>query len=389
VITRKKLPAQSFDVVIVGAGISGALMADALAGHGLSIVVIDRRMPVRGSSIASTAMIQHEIDVPLHQLCGMIGRRSAERVWQRSAQAVENLATRVDELDIDCQFERKKTLFLSGSEYGSRALKAEFEAREHAGLQVSLCDAEAVRAEFDIERSAALVSDISASANPGQLTAGILRSTRKRGVEIVSELEVTDVREIGDRVVLATSSGTIIDAAHAVFCTGYEFLEGIASDGNNIASTWAIASKPGLERPKWLDDYLVWEGADPYLYFRSAPDGRLIAGGEDEGDPEAYLSPGKLASKAKTIVEKIGDLTGIKVGTPDHVWSAAFGLTSTGLPMIGKVPGHARTFSAMGFGGNGITFSKIAAEIISGDILGKPDPDRLLFPFAGGKAKAL
>lgn len=33
----------------------------------------DRRDPVRGRSTASTAMIQHEIDVPLHQLARMIG----------------------------------------------------------------------------------------------------------------------------------------------------------------------------------------------------------------------------------------------------------------------------------------------------------------------------
>jgi hypothetical protein len=28
--------------------------------------MVDRRDPVRGGSAASTAMIQHEIDVPLH-----------------------------------------------------------------------------------------------------------------------------------------------------------------------------------------------------------------------------------------------------------------------------------------------------------------------------------
>jgi glycine/D-amino acid oxidase-like deaminating enzyme len=80
-----------YDIVIIGAGISGALVAQALAKPGKSVLIVDKRKPVRGSSIASTAMIQHEIDVPLHKLQGMIGEDNANRAWQRSAKAVLKL----------------------------------------------------------------------------------------------------------------------------------------------------------------------------------------------------------------------------------------------------------------------------------------------------------
>lgn len=36
---------------------------------------------------------------------------------------------------------------------------------------------------------------------------------------------------------------------------------------------------------------------------------------------------------------------------------------------------------ALGYGGNGITFSLVAAEIITGTITGRPDPDADLFGF--------
>ncbi|MNY67795.1 hypothetical protein D3C86_2054500 [compost metagenome] len=49
--------------------------------------------------------------------------------------------------------------------------------------------------------------------------------------------------------------------------------------------------------------------------------------------------------------------------------------------MIGLVPGLRNAFATMGYGGNGITFSQIAAEIISSSILGHADPDASLFPF--------
>lgn len=80
------------------------------------------------------------------------------------------------------------------------------------------------------------------------------------------------------------------------------------------------------------------------------------------------------------MIEKLGDLTGISIGAPDFAWSAAFGMTPNGLPMIGAAPGLSNVYVTMGFGGNGITFSQIAADIISAEILGHRDADWNLFP---------
>ncbi|MFT4152002.1 MAG: FAD-dependent oxidoreductase, partial [Paracoccaceae bacterium] len=64
---------QSWDVIIVGTGISGALMAEALTRRKRRVLILDRRVPVRGSSLASTAMVQHEIDMPLSELARLRG----------------------------------------------------------------------------------------------------------------------------------------------------------------------------------------------------------------------------------------------------------------------------------------------------------------------------
>ncbi len=381
VLSRKTIPSTRHDVIIVGGGISGALAAHALADGKRSILILDRRLPVRGSSIASTAMIQHEIDVPLHQLRTMIGKSRADRVWQRSARAVLRLDEIVSSLRLSCSMERKKTLFLAGDELGSRALRSEFEARAEAGIEATLLDGSHVRDEYGIDRTAAILSDISASANPGQLTAGLLRDVRKRGAEIVSGIEVTDLKTHGDEVVLATADGHLLSAGHVVFCTGYEFLEKLGNAGHSIYSTWAISSRPKIALPQWLKSHLVWEASDPYLYFRTTRDGRLIAGGEDEKSPDAYRSDALLRKKSAVIMRKVAELIGYDPGKPDYSWAAAFGSTRTGLPMIGEVPGLKNVYSVMGFGGNGITFSQIAAEIVCAAVGGSTDPDAELFSF--------
>ena len=373
--------ANHYDTIVVGAGISGALVAHALHRPGQSMLIVDRRDPVMGSSVASTAMIQHEIDTPLTELRKMIGRDAADRAWQRSARAVLRLEEIVSSLGISCSMARKQALYLAGDEMGSRALKAEAAAREEAGITARLLGPAELRSDYAINRTGAILSDISASANPAQLTAGLLRHTSGAGAEIVSHLEITDLRNLGDEVVVATAQGKILSARNVVFCTGYEFLKSLESPKHQIISTWALASRKGIDLPDWLKSHIVWEASDPYLYLRTDRDGRLIAGGEDEENPTSYLSEGKLFAKQDAIRRKIESLLGIDIGEPEYRWAAAFGTTTTGLPLIGAVPGMRNVYAVMGFGGNGITFSQIAAEIIAAAVNGGKDPDADLFRF--------
>ena len=53
----------------------------------------------------------------------------------------------------------------------------------------------------------------------------------------------------------------------------------------------------------------------------------------------------------------------------------------TGLPTIGEIPGHRNCWAALGYGGNGITYSRIAAEIIRSALTGEPDADADLYAF--------
>ena len=85
----------SVDVAIVGASISGAFMAHALAARFEKVVVLDRREPGLGSTHASTAMLQFEIDTPLTDLADQIGGANAAQAWRRSWRATQALSRMV------------------------------------------------------------------------------------------------------------------------------------------------------------------------------------------------------------------------------------------------------------------------------------------------------
>ncbi|TKB91262.1 MAG: FAD-binding oxidoreductase [Nitrospira sp.] len=58
-----------------------------------------------------------------------------------------------------------------------------------------------------------------------------------------------------------------------------------------------------------------------------------------------------------------------------YTWAGPFGETKDGLDYIGQTPEFSHAYFVLGYGGTGITFSVIAAKIITDLYLGRPNPD--------------
>jgi glycine/D-amino acid oxidase-like deaminating enzyme len=368
------------DLVIVGAGVSGAFMAHALAKRFDTVVVVDRRAPAHGSTMASTAMLQFEIDTPLTKLSEKIGPSKAARAWRRSWRATQALVKLVASEGIRCGMRRSDTLYLAGDSMGSRGLEKEMKARHRAGLPGDYLDARQLREIFGIDRTGAIFSPGAASADPVALTQGLLRSAIRKGVSLYSPMEITDVTATLHGVMLDTGKH-FIEAKHAEFCTGYELLKGIPRKGTKITSSWAIASRPHAKLPRWLANTLVWEAADPYLYMRTTPDGRLIVGGEDEDiDLPSYRARSMPHKTARLMTKAKRLIPGLEFAL-SRQWTGAFGESEDGLPIIDRVPDMPNCIAVMGFGGNGTIYSKIASEIVPTLLRGRLDRDADIFRF--------
>ena len=368
----------SVDVAIVGAGISGAFMAHELS-RDHTVAVLDRRPPLTGSTMASTALLQWEIDLPLTALAERIGMARATRAYLRSRAAVDSLKRIVGREKIVCGLKDKAALYLAGDEYGHRALEAEAAARAAIGLESRYVGAADLRERFGIERTGAILSRGSASGDPARLAAGLLRRAQAAGAKVFSPVEVLKAASDPDGVTLLTDAGHAVRAKSLVFCCGYEFPKGVPTPGAEVISTWAMASKPRQRCPAWLRETLVWEASDPYLYFRMGGDGRLIVGGEDEATPDAHADKAKLKRKCATIAAKLKRLLPQVEFEVDYSWAGAFGESATGLPSIAPVPDMDHAWAVMGFGGNGITYSVIASQVVSAAIRGAADPDADLY----------
>ncbi|RYG32271.1 MAG: FAD-binding oxidoreductase, partial [Burkholderiales bacterium] len=84
----------------------------------------------------------------------------------------------------------------------------------------------------------------------------------------------------------------------------------------------------------------------------------------------------KIQALLAKAAERCPGLAGVEA---HYAWSGVFGETEDSLPMIGWVPGTPRTLAAYGYGGNGITFSALAADLLEAELEGQPDRDAPLF----------
>jgi glycine/D-amino acid oxidase-like deaminating enzyme len=164
-----------------------------------------------------------------------------------------------------------------------------------------------------------------------------------------------------------------------VLANGYEMPDFVPAARHELVSTWVLATAP-VAASVWPGDAVVWEAADPYLYMRATADRRIIAGGEDGEFEEADAREAKTEEKVRAILAKLAArfpaLEGIR---PEYAWSGVFGATEDSLPMIGRLPGRPCSFAAFGYGGNGITFSAIAADVLAAELEGGSHPAAKLF----------
>ncbi|BCG78474.1 NAD(P)/FAD-dependent oxidoreductase [Mesorhizobium sp. 113-3-3] len=368
------------DVLIIGMGISGAMMAEALTADGHSVICIDRRGPLKGSTAATTALVQFEIDQPLSTLSKMIDKTKAQQAWRRSRLAVSNLAGRIEDLAIDCRLRRIQSLYLAGTLLGPSELREEAEARRQAGIAAAYLTPQPLGDTFGIDRGGAILSHGNIALDPRKLTAGLLLKALQRKARLYAPVEATAIEDSADEAVVATKDGPTIMARHVVLATGYELMDIVPAAAHRIISTWAIATRP-QPRKLWPGPAFIWEASDPYLYLRATADGRVICGGEDEDFADETRRDELIPDKAARISEKLGLIFPQLDVRPEFAWTGSFGTTSTGLPYIGAIPRHPRIHAVMGYGGNGITFSRIASEIISASIKGLADTDAELFAF--------
>jgi len=359
------------DIAIVGTGITAALIADRLVGTGQRIVMLDSRDIAQGSTAASTALLQYEIDTHLTELCGLIGTQRAIRAYQACAESIPMLERRYPELLEHIGFERRQSLYLASDEDAVESLSLELAARRGMGLACQWLEGDEVRRQFGCQRPGAILSALGAQMDPVRMTRALSAGLIRHGVKLYARSAVVEMMEKGEGLTLRTEAGHVVDARHVVIAAGYESLKFLPREVADIDNTFALVTEP-LTRPEEAHALpLIWESARPYLYLRGTPDGRLMVGGADVPFANPAAREALLPGQVRRLARSYEKLFGRELPPVANAWAGSFASTRDGLPFIGRVPGmHPRVQFALCYGGNGITYAAHAGDIVRAGVEG-------------------
>jgi glycine/D-amino acid oxidase-like deaminating enzyme len=362
------------EVLIVGAGITGALIAYQLLNEGFkNIVMIDRRDVCNGSTAASTAILQYEIDTPLHKLIEQRGLTCAVSSYKECEKAIFELKKIARQLGRRRRFEQKKSVYYTSSRKDLSFLQKEFDARKEHGFTVRWMEKDELE-HLGLKALAAIESQSGAVLDAYEIANELLKNCSEKGMKIFDRTEMSKIKHQEDHIEVTTAHGATIKTQHVVHCTGYESTNTLNEKVVNLKSTYALASEAFPKLPKAFRDYIFWDTSAPYLYFRGTDDNRIVMGGADESFKNTKRRDALISRKAKYLQRKFEqNFPGIPFIT-DYAWAGTFGETFDGLPYMGRPDAEKNEHYILGFGGNGITFSVMGMPAIVASINNEPHP---------------
>lgn len=367
------------DVAIIGAGISGALAAWELTQKGVECVVVDKRHTGMGSTAASTSLIQYEIDKPLYELIEMVGYRNAIESYRLSLRAIKDLKEVCKAVGHKNLYEQKCSFQFASHKKDVPNMEKEYELRKANGFSLELLDAKSIKENFGFTAPSGLLTKDAGQLDAYVLAHSIFKKITPASCAVYDRTPIKHISHERRQIVLRTEEGFRLTCRRLIIACGYESQRYLPKKPEELKCTFTIISEVFAQQEFWYNNCLIWETADPYLYIRTTSDNRIIVGGKDIKYVPAEKQTLLLKTKAIALQKSFCRLFPQIPFKIDFKWSGAFGTTKDGLPYIGSIPELPNTYFALGYGGNGITFSLIAAQLIAASIKGEKSPCFKLF----------
>jgi glycine/D-amino acid oxidase-like deaminating enzyme len=360
------------DVLVIGGGITGALIAFQLSSEGYRVVMIDKRDVSLGSTCATTALLQYEIDEPLHRLIGKVGRSAAIDSYKEGIASIKKLGRVINRVGMDCEFDSKASCYIAHNGESLDWLTKEFESRRSIDIDVKWLTELQLWDQYEVNGLGAILSRSGASVDSYRLAHALMTySVNNYDLKIYDHTEAVNIEYDSRKNYVYTDDAFLVTTDAIVYATGYETKDLLRDKIVNLNSTYACISEPIAGLPRHLRNTIFWDTQDPYLYVRSTCDNRIIVGGADEPFQNPKRRDRIVEQKAGELTKMLSELMPTVDIIPDFCWAGTYGVTRDALPYIGSHPDFPRSYFILGFGGNGITFSIMGMKIISDALSGR------------------
>ncbi|MGE5378297.1 MAG: NAD(P)/FAD-dependent oxidoreductase [Bacteroidota bacterium] len=287
---------QTYDAIVIGAGVMGASIAFHLAERGLKVAILERRVTASGATGHSSGLVRMHYDLAAE----------SELTFRSYQLYFSNWRERVGG---ECGFQQTGFLQIARREHEDK-LRGNVANQQHLGINTSVITVDEVRKlfpdlvteHFDV---AAYEPD-SGYADATLTTNSFIEAAKRNGATLLQNCEVTAIHMQGDKVRgLGTNKGDL-DAPIIINAAGAWARQVAKLAGIDVPLvTWThdvafLYRPPSLGRiPACIDDVI-------HCYYRPEGSALILAAGEDEslrGEPP----DAEEQTPTNTFLEKLID----------------------------------------------------------------------------------
>lgn len=352
-----------YDVIIVGGGITGISTALLLQEAGKKCIVLEANNLCFGTTGGTTAHLNTLLDTPYTTIGKNFNKEKAKLVAQSVQEAITHIRHNITTHNIDCGFEEVDAFLFAQDDKQEKELEEIRAAAIEAGINAAYTP----NLPWPFTFRKAIRAKGQAKFIPTQYVYNIARAFEKTGGVIVQQCRVTGAEE-NENISVETTSGKVkgyalIYATHIPPTVNLLHLRCVPYRSYAMAVTLKDNDYP---------KELFYDMYDPYHYYRTQQiNGQtyLIGGGYDhktaheKNTEHCFL---QLEAHLREIFD---------VGEIKYKWSSQFFEPADGIPYIGSLPGHTgKIYVATGYGGNGMTYSSVAAMLLKKIILNEESP---------------
>lgn len=359
------------EVLVVGGGMSGNLCANKLSKAGLEVTLIEKNRIGMGSSAANAGLLQYSSDIMMHELAKSIGEENAYYFYKMCLDAINDFERIDAELLDETDFRKRDNIYYSSDVSDKGKLKKEFELLKKYNFPVEYLDKDDLKTQYNINKPNALGTLNDADINPYKFILALVNENLRNGVKYYENTD-HNIDTINNNSI-KTQKGYKVEYKQIIFATGYGHIYPEIRGKFEMYRTYAFCSKP-IEGFIWKDGVMLWETKNPYLYYRTTKDNRIIAGGLDKKSTRVEKNKNDVDIENNKLVKEIEKIfPHLKIDI-EFSWDGLFAGAKDGIPFIGRSPDNPNVYFLLGYGGNGTVYSMAGSNIIRDLIIGHENP---------------
>jgi glycine/D-amino acid oxidase-like deaminating enzyme/nitrite reductase/ring-hydroxylating ferredoxin subunit len=365
-VGAKIKPADSYDCIIAGGGITGLSTGLLLQKSGLKTLIAEAHTVGFGTTGGTSAHINTFADTTYKEAENAFGKEGAQQFADAIREGFDLIKLNIDTFGLDCDYGTKVGFLYAENDEQVKQLMDIYKGC----LQVGVAAQYANEVPTDVPFKRALQFENQAQFHPLKYLAGLQKAYIDLGGVIYENTRVESVTTKEGRHVINPAG---ISARHVVYATHLPPNLNVFNFRCAPYRSYVLGLK--LKNGNY-PDALIYDMQEPYHYVRSHiidNEQLLILGGNDH--KTAHGSAKRSFDGLESYARKYYHVSSIK-----YRWSSQYYVPVDGLPYVGQMPFAERgIYCATGFNGNGMMLGSISAKILADLVLGKENKYAGLF----------